>query len=79
MVKWPNVHYMSSAIAPRHIPRAVIDYANTRGQDRVMFASDYPLLTLERCMREARALPFRDADRFGRFVAANASALFFGP
>jgi len=69
---------MSSAIAPRHIPRAIIDYANTRGQDRVMFASDYPLLSHERCMREASALPFRDAGRFDRFVAGNAGALFFG-
>src|SRR6202046_1148696 len=61
MVKWPNVHYMSSAIAPRHIPRPIIDYANTRRAERVMFASDYPLLTHERCLREARALPFKDA------------------
>jgi uncharacterized protein len=79
MVKWPNVHYMSSAIAPRHIPRAIIDYANTRGADRIMFASDYPLLTHERCMREARALPFRDQTRFTKFVATNARALFFPP
>jgi hypothetical protein len=77
MLKWPNVHYMSSAIAPRYIPGAIIDYANTRGADRVMFASDYPLLTHERCMREARALPFKDAARFIRFVATNAQALFF--
>jgi uncharacterized protein len=77
MVKWPNVRYMTSAIAPRYIPRAIIDYANTRGADRVMFASDYPLLTHERCMREARALPFKDQDRFAKFVAGNAQALFF--
>jgi hypothetical protein len=42
-----------------------------------MFASDYPLLTHERCMHEVRALPFRDADRFAKFVAGNAQALFF--
>lgn len=42
-----------------------------------MFASDYPLLTHERCMREARALPFRDRDHFAKFVATNAQALFF--
>ena len=77
MVKWPNVHYMSSAIAPKHIPRAIIDYANTRGADRVMFASDYPLLTHERCMREAAQLPFRDPDHFAKFVAGNADTLFF--
>ena len=26
----------------------------------------------ERCLREARALPFKDADRFTKFVATNA-------
>ena len=77
MVKWPNVHYMTSAIAPKHIPAAIIDYANTRGADRVMFASDYPLLTHERCMNEVRALPFRDIERFTKFVAGNAQRVLF--
>ncbi|WP_375476366.1 amidohydrolase family protein [uncultured Jatrophihabitans sp.] len=78
MVKWANISYMSSAIAPKHIPQEVVYYANTRGADRVMFASDYPLLTHKRCMNEARELPFRDQDRFTRFVSTNAQALFFG-
>jgi predicted TIM-barrel fold metal-dependent hydrolase len=77
MVKWPNVHYMSSAIAPKHLPPAIVAYANTRGADRVMFASDYPLLTHERCIREAAELPFRDQDRFDKFIGANARRLFF--
>jgi predicted TIM-barrel fold metal-dependent hydrolase len=42
-----------------------------------MFASDYPLLTLDRCLREVVELPFRDRDRFEKFVARNAEALFF--
>lgn len=77
MLKWPNVHYMSSAIAPKHLPPAVLHYANTRGGDRVMFGSDYPLLTHERCMREAVALPFRDQDKLDRYLAHNAQRLFF--
>ncbi|WP_309224747.1 amidohydrolase family protein [Mycolicibacterium sp. CBMA 234] len=78
MVKWPGIHYMTSAIAPKHIPPAIIAYANTRGADRVMFASDYPLLTHERCVRELRELPFRDSERFAKFVGGNAGRLFFG-
>jgi hypothetical protein len=78
MIKWPNVHYMSSAIAPKHIPAPVIHYANTRGFDRVMFASDFPLLTHERCMREASELPFRSEKHFERFIGGNARRLFFG-
>jgi predicted TIM-barrel fold metal-dependent hydrolase len=78
MVKWPNISYMSSAIAPKHIPPQIIHYANTRGSDRLMFASDYPLLTHERCMREARALPFRDQAKFDLFLAGNARRILLG-
>ncbi|MCU1486526.1 MAG: amidohydrolase [Actinomycetia bacterium] len=77
MIKWQNIHYMTSAFAPKHIPAQIIQYANTRGADRVMFASDYPLLTLERCMREVVALPFRDQERFDKFVYGNANKMFF--
>lgn len=77
MLKWPNLHYMTSAFAPRHIPGEIIDFVNTRGADKVMFASDYPLLTLDRCLREVVELPFRDRDRFEKFIARNAEALFF--
>ncbi|GAA0607692.1 hypothetical protein GCM10009547_07010 [Sporichthya brevicatena] len=77
MVKWPNVSYMTSAIAPKHIPPAILQYANTRGADRVMFASDYPLLTHERCLGEVVNLEFRDAEKLQKYVAGNAEALFF--
>lgn len=77
LLKWPNLHYMTSAFAPRYIPKPILDFANTRGADKVMFASDYPLLGLDRCMREAADLPFRDQERFEKFVARNAEALFF--
>ena len=42
-----------------------------------MFASDYPLLSLSRCMEEAAKLPFRDQERFDKFVSGNAQSLFF--
>ena len=78
MVKWPNISYMTSAIAPKHIPQQIIYYANTRGAERIMWASDFPLLTHERCLREARDLPFRSQEHFERFVGGNAQSLFFG-
>jgi hypothetical protein len=77
MIKWPNVHYMTSAIAPKHVPAQVIHYANTRGADRVMFASDFPLLTHERCAAEVARMPFKDSQRLSKFAANNAAALFF--
>jgi predicted TIM-barrel fold metal-dependent hydrolase len=77
LLKWPNLHYMTSAFAPKHIPQQIIRFVNTRGADKVMFASDYPLLTLDRCMREAKELPFVDQERFEKFVSRNAERLFF--
>ncbi|MEN9718936.1 MAG: hypothetical protein RIQ99_1814 [Pseudomonadota bacterium] len=36
MLKWPNLYYSTSAFAPKHYPKAIIDYANTRGADKVI-------------------------------------------
>jgi hypothetical protein len=77
MLKWTNLHYMTSAFAPKHIPAAIVSYINTRGAEKIMFASDYPLLTFERCMREACELPIRDQERFDKFLRLNAEKLFF--
>jgi predicted TIM-barrel fold metal-dependent hydrolase len=79
LLKWPNLYYMTSAFAPRHIPTQIINFLNTRGPSKVMFASDYPLLSLDRCARELAELPIRDQARFDAFVHHNAARLFFGP
>jgi hypothetical protein len=61
MLKWPGLYYMPSAFAPKHYPKAIIDYANTRGADKVMYAGYYPMgLSLERIFSELRDVPFRD-------------------
>ena len=61
MLKWPGLHYCTSAFAPKYYPKAVIDYANTRGADKVMYAGYYPMgLSLERIMGEMPSVPFRD-------------------
>jgi uncharacterized protein len=61
MLKWPGLHYMTSAFAPKYYPKAIIDYANTRGADKVMYAGYYPMgLSLERIFSELPDVPFRD-------------------
>ena len=53
MLKWPGLHYMTSAFAPKYYPKAIIDYANTRGADKVMYAGYFPMgLTMERIFTE---------------------------
>jgi uncharacterized protein len=61
MLKWPGLHYSTSGFAPRYYPRAVIDFANTRGADKFVYAGYFPFgLSLERTMRELEQLPLRD-------------------
>jgi predicted TIM-barrel fold metal-dependent hydrolase len=53
MLKWPNLYYSTSGFAPKYIPKAIIDFANSRGADKVIYAGYYPMgLTLERIFKE---------------------------
>ena len=53
MLKWPGLHYSTSAFAPKHYPKAIIDYANTRGADKIIYAGYFPMgLSLERIITE---------------------------
>jgi predicted TIM-barrel fold metal-dependent hydrolase len=75
MLKWPNLYYSTSAFAPRYYPRAIIDFANTRGSHKVMYAGYYPMgLSLERIFTEMPAVPFRD-HVWPRFLRDNAAAV----
>ena len=61
MLKWPGLHYCTSAFAPKHYPKAIIDYANTRGADKIIYAGYFPMgLTLDRIMGDMVDVPFRD-------------------
>lgn len=76
MLKWPGLYYMTSAFAPKHYPKAVIDYANTRGADKVMYAGYFPYsLSIERSVRELADVPFRDKV-WPKFLRENAMRVF---
>jgi hypothetical protein len=73
MLKWPGLHYATSAFAPKYYPKAVVDYANTRGADKVIYAGYYPMgLSLERIMKELPDVPFRDGV-WPKFLFENAA------
>jgi hypothetical protein len=72
MLKWPGLHYSTSAFAPRYYPTAVVDYANTRGADKIIYAGYFPMgLSLERIMNEMPDVGFKD-DVWPRFLRDNA-------
>jgi len=56
MIKYANVRLVTSAWSPRHLPQSLLHFMSTRGKGRVMFASDSPVLSITRCIKEAAAL-----------------------
>jgi predicted TIM-barrel fold metal-dependent hydrolase len=76
MIKYPNLYLKTSAYAPRYFPPELIHFMNTRGQDKIIFASDHPVLSMERCLAEAQALDLREGV-LDRFLYTNAQKLFF--
>ena len=72
MVKWPNLYYSTSAFAPKYYPADVIDYANTRGADKVIYAGYFPMgLSLERIAKELPLVGFKD-EVWPKFLRTNA-------
>ncbi len=72
MLKWPGLHFSTSAFAPRYYPKAVIDYANTRGADKLIYGGYFPMgLSLERIMTEMHDLALKD-EVWPKFLRENA-------
>jgi predicted TIM-barrel fold metal-dependent hydrolase len=76
LLKYRNLRLMTSAWSPKRLPEPLLHYMRTRGRDRVIFASDHPVLSFERCLGEARALDLPD-DVLDAWLHGNASAFFF--
>jgi predicted TIM-barrel fold metal-dependent hydrolase len=75
MLKWPNLYYSTSGFAPKYIPKAIIDYANSRGSEKVLYAGYFPFgLELSRIFAELDALPLRDST-WPKFLSENARKL----
>ena len=75
MLKWPNLYYSTSAFAPKYYPKAVIDYANSRGADKVLYAGYFPMgLSLERIFSELPVVPLKD-EVWPKFLYGNAARI----
>ena len=61
MLKWPNLYYSTSAFAPKYYPKSIIDYANTRGADKIIYAGYFPIgLSLERIMTDMQEIDLKE-------------------
>ena len=76
MLKYPNLYYSTSAFAPKHYPKSIIHYANTRGADKIMYAGYFPMgLSLERIFTDMQNVPFKD-EVWPKFLRENAQRVF---
>jgi predicted TIM-barrel fold metal-dependent hydrolase len=77
MTKWPNLYHMISAFAPQYYPKDTINFLNSsRGRMKVMFATDYPLISFERAMAELPNTPISDQS-WQYFLHDNAARVFW--
>lgn len=77
MIKYRNLYMMTSAYAPRHFPQSLLHFMKTRGRGKVMFASDHPVLSIERCVNEAHTLGLEDV-LLEEFLFGTAQSVLFG-
>ena len=76
LLKWPNLYYSTTAFAPKYYPKEIIDFANTRGADKVIWSGYFPAgLTYDRIFGEFPDVPFRD-HVWPKFLRENAKRVF---
>lgn len=61
--KHRNVFIGVDAHAPRYWDKSLVQFINTRGQDKVLFGTDWPIIEFERAMREIEELDLREGPK----------------
>jgi predicted TIM-barrel fold metal-dependent hydrolase len=73
--KHANVFIDTSAYLPRYYPPQLVHFMNTYGADKVLFGTNFPMLSFEKCAEQARQLEL-DPPNQARFLSENARRLF---
>lgn len=76
LIKYRNLRLMTSAWSPKRLPDALLHFMRTRGADKVIFASDWPVLRMDRVVPEALALDL-PPDVLDNYLYRNAAEFFF--
>lgn len=56
----PNVYIDLSGWSPKYFPPQLVQYANTQLKHKMLFGTDFPLITPDRWMKDFEAAGFRD-------------------
>ncbi|MES2818514.1 MAG: amidohydrolase family protein [Pseudomonadota bacterium] len=73
--KHDNIYIDTSAYLPRYYPAQLLQYMRSYGQDKVLFGSNFPQLSLERCMTQVAELGL-SAEVEAKFLHENARQVF---
>lgn len=73
--KFPNFYVDTSAYALHRLPPSFIHFMKTSGRARVMFGSNWPMLSPQRCLAKLGALG-HDEEAKALFLSGNARRVF---
>lgn len=73
--KHRNVYIATSAHAPRYWDPSLVRFINTRGQDKVLYGTDYPVLGHKESLEQIEALNLRDEPK-RKLLSDNALRVF---
>lgn len=76
LLKYRNLHLMTSAWSPRRLPEELLRFMATRGKTKIIFGSDSPVLTMTRTVTEASRLAL-EPDVLDNYLYSNAERFFF--
>ena len=76
MIKYKNLYLMTSAYSPKYFPKELIHFMNTRGKNKIIFASDFPLLQPKPIIEQAQHIGLSE-EALNNFLFNNAHNLFF--
>jgi uncharacterized protein len=73
--KYPNFYVDTSAYVLERLPAALVEYLRGRGAERVMFGTNWPMLSPSRCLQELDRLELDETTR-SLFLSGNARRVF---
>ena len=73
--KHANIYIGTSAHAPKYYDPSLVRFINTRGREKVLFGTDFPVIDHRRAVREIEELNLRDEPK-RKFLRDNAIKVF---
>ena len=74
-MKFPNFHIDTSAYAAHRLPPALVDYLRGSGRTRVLFGTNWPMLSAQRCLERLDELNL-DTEARELYLGGNAARIF---